>query len=79
MAGLSDIPPPLPRPTVGLSDLVRARSEAQHSETWHSIRQDVHHNNRRCTEGNNIEPWYCDQGTGGKRLCLRCEALWSSR
>ena len=44
-------------------------------ETWHSVRQNVYHNNRDCTEGNNIEPWHCAPGTGGRRLCKRCRDL----
>ena len=42
---------------------------------WHSIRQDVHHNNTDCTEGNNIEPHYRRPGTGGKPLCRHCARL----
>ena len=30
---------------------------------------DCYHNNDQCTEGNNIEPDYLAQGTGGYRLC----------
>ena len=44
-------------------------------EAWHSVRQDVYHNNRACTEGNNIERRYLLAGSGGKRLCRRCESL----
>jgi hypothetical protein len=42
---------------------------------WHSIKQNVHHNNTDCTEGNNIEPEYRRSGTGGKPLCDRCKRL----
>ena len=42
---------------------------------WHSILQPVHHDNSRCTEGNNIEPQYLRQGTGGKPLCKHCQRL----
>ena len=42
---------------------------------WHSILQQVHHNNTRCTEGNNIERWNLRQGTGGKPLCIHCHRL----
>jgi hypothetical protein len=42
---------------------------------WHSILRDVHHNESRCTEGNNIEARYRQEGTGGKRLCDRCREL----
>jgi hypothetical protein len=42
---------------------------------WHSIKQNRHHNNTRCTEGNNIEPQYRREGTGGKPLCTHCHRL----
>lgn len=44
---------------------------------FHSKRKDikVYHNNNRCTEGNNIEPWNYKRGTGGRRLCERCKKL----
>lgn len=42
---------------------------------WHSIKQDVHHDNTACTEGNNIEPQYRRSGTGGKPLCQHCARL----
>lgn len=35
----------------------------------------VHHNNNRCTEGNNIETRYLARGTGGHRLCEHCQRL----
>jgi hypothetical protein len=35
----------------------------------------VHHNNNRCTEGNNIERRYWASGTGGLPLCHHCAAL----
>jgi hypothetical protein len=42
---------------------------------FHSIKQDVHHNNTSCTEGNNIERENLRQGTGGKPLCAHCQRL----
>jgi hypothetical protein len=42
---------------------------------WHSLLSPVHHNNTWCTEGNNIEPRYRQQGTGGKPLCSHCARL----
>lgn len=39
---------------------------------YHSIKQDVHHVNDKCTEGNNIEQANLRQGTGGKPLCKNC-------
>ena len=42
---------------------------------WYSILQYVHHDNTLCTEGNNIEPQYLRQGTGGKPLCKHCQRL----
>ena len=35
----------------------------------------VHHNNNKCMEGNNIEPYNKVSGTGGLRLCKRCKKL----
>jgi hypothetical protein len=44
---------------------------------WHSTRpgERVHHNNDKCTEGNNIEPHYRQEGTGGLPLCEHCRRL----
>lgn len=42
---------------------------------WHSTKQDVHHNNTKCTEGNNIEHQHRRDGTGGKPLCKHCARL----
>lgn len=44
---------------------------------FHSTRPGttVHHNNDRCTEGNNIEYWYRASGTGGHPLCHHCAIL----
>lgn len=41
----------------------------------HSIKRDVHHNNGKCTEINNIEKENLRQGTGGKPLCHHCDRL----
>ena len=35
----------------------------------------VHHNDNKCTEGNNIESYNKRQGTGGHPLCSRCRDL----
>jgi len=35
----------------------------------------VHHNNNKCTEGNNIESYNRKPGTGGFPLCERCKEL----
>lgn len=35
----------------------------------------VHHNNNRCTEGNNIETYNRAPGTGGLPLCKNCRDL----
>ena len=45
------------------------------ADAWHSIRSPVYHTSRLCTEGNNIEPWNCRPGSGGRRLCGRCAEL----
>ena len=42
---------------------------------FHSIKQDKHHNNSSCTEGNNIEKENKRDGTGGKPLCDHCKKL----
>jgi len=44
---------------------------------WHSTREGetVHHDNTKCTEGNNIENHYRRTGTGGKPLCKHCARL----
>lgn len=42
---------------------------------WYSILQYVHHNNTKCTEGNNIERHNVRSGTGGKPLCNHCARL----
>ena len=42
---------------------------------WHSILQYVHHDNTACTEGNDIETYYLQAGTGGKPLCKHCQRL----
>jgi hypothetical protein len=42
---------------------------------WHSIKQQVHHNDTDCPEGNNIERENLRSGTGGKPLCQRCATL----
>lgn len=43
--------------------------------SWHSVKEDVYHNNTECTEGNNIESENIRQGDGGKRLCDHCRRL----
>ena len=35
----------------------------------------VHHNDTRCTEGNNIETINRERGTGGYPLCSHCARL----
>ena len=45
------------------------------TSSWHSIKQPVHHNDTRCTEGNNIEPVNRRPGTGNKPLCSHCARL----
>lgn len=36
---------------------------------WHSIKENRHHDNTSCTEGNNIDKENRRAGTGGKPLC----------
>ncbi len=42
---------------------------------WYSDKGTVHHNNSKCTLGNNIERENIKQGTGGKPLCSQCAGL----
>jgi len=44
------------------------------TKPWHSKLKGtkVHHNNPKCTLGNNIETRNIKGGTGGKRLCGQC-------
>lgn len=42
---------------------------------WHSVKEDVHHNNTECNTGNNIETENLRQGDGNKRLCEECQRL----
>lgn len=44
---------------------------------FHSARQgtDRHHNDNKCTEGNNIEAHNRKSGTGGHPLCKNCKDL----
>jgi hypothetical protein len=56
------------------------RKEITMSKTnpWHSTRPDdrkVHHDESRCTEGNNIEHRYRASGTGGYPKCDHCRRI----
>lgn len=42
---------------------------------WHSIKQNVYHNDTNCNTGNNIERENLRQGTGNKPLCKECAGL----
>lgn len=42
---------------------------------WHSVKQNVHHDNTECNTGNNIETENLRQGTGSKPLCQECARL----
>lgn len=42
---------------------------------FHSVKQHVHHDDTRCTEGNNIEKVNLRAGTGGKPKCSHCQKL----
>jgi hypothetical protein len=42
---------------------------------WHSVKEDVHHNNTECNTGNNIEVENRREGDGGKPLCKECARL----
>ena len=55
--------------SIGLRDV------AIPADAWHSIYSLVYHTSRLCTAGNNIEPWNCRPGSGGRRLCGRCAEM----
>jgi hypothetical protein len=45
---------------------------------WHSTKpatRNVHHDNDKCTEGNNIEARYWASGTAGRPKCEHCARL----
>jgi len=45
---------------------------------FHSVKESdrkVHHNNDKCTEGNNIEKANKRDGTGNRPLCDHCQRL----
>lgn len=45
---------------------------------FHSVKpntSNVHHNNNKCTEGNNIEKQNLRPGTAGRPLCTHCAKL----
>jgi hypothetical protein len=48
------------------------------SRPWHSklpTDRRVHHDETRCTEGNNIEPRNRVEGTGGHPKCSHCRQI----
>lgn len=45
------------------------------SQVWHSIKQDVYHDNTACSTGNNIEKENVREGKGGKIPCSECSRL----
>lgn len=45
------------------------------TDPFHSVKQQVYHDNTKCTEGNNIEKENLKSGTGGKPKCQHCEKL----
>ena len=47
---------------------------------WHSIKQNVYHNNTNCNTGNNIETENLRKNTtGNKPLCQECKKLNDER
>jgi len=53
-------------------DVTMAKVPAFHSKKEGTK---VHHNNDKCTEGNNIETYNKVSGTGGLPLCDHCKRL----
>jgi hypothetical protein len=45
------------------------------SPFYSTLLRRVHHDETRCTEGNNIEPRYRASGTGGLQKCSRCREI----
>lgn len=43
------------------------------SKPWHAKDSKVYHNDKKCTEGNNIEKRNLRPGTGGNRKCKNCK------
>ena len=41
----------------------------------HAKKSKVYHNNKKCTERNNIESENIKKGKGGNRLCNTCKRL----
>jgi hypothetical protein len=56
-------------------NIYRREKDMPKKSPWHSIKEDVHHDNTNCNTGNNIEKENLRQGTGGKRLCYECDRL----
>ena len=46
---------------------------------WHSVKEDVHHNNDECFYGGEIKFRYARLGTGNKPLCKDCVRLKSAK
>lgn len=49
---------------------------------WHSKKinvANVHHNNTKCKAGSRIDIRYLKQGSDGRPLCMRCDALNRTR
>lgn len=42
---------------------------------WHSVKEDVHHDNTDCNAGYRIETENLRAGTGNKPLCSECQRL----
>jgi hypothetical protein len=53
------------------------RNKPMRTSPWYSTREGEtrHHDNTKCTEGNNIESKYRKEGTGGLPLCHHCKTL----
>jgi hypothetical protein len=56
-------------------NLLRARSDMKVDQPWHSLKQNVHHDNTECQEGKSIAPTDLREGTGGRPACERCVQL----
>ena len=56
-------------------NLLSARSDMKAAQPWHSLKQNVHHDNTECQEGKSIAPTDLREGTGGRPACERCVQL----
>lgn len=62
-------------PSRGTEECRRLGTNMTVVSAWHSVKENVHHNNTDCNTGNNIESENRRSGDGGKPLCKECARL----